>query len=491
MLDINKLVEKIHHLYQACLEDVSYVDNTQTASPKLVLAYSGGVDSQVLAFGLSQFKLSYPAIDCLLVHVHHGLSKNAEEWAAHCVQQASSYQLPICIERVHLTIKPRQSLEAIAREARYQAIENHLIAGDILLTAHHQDDQLETLLLAIKRGQGPKGLAAMGEQQSAQSRSQPGLSYHKIRPLLAVSRDDIETFAALQNLSHIEDESNQDDSFDRNFLRLNIIPLLKQRWPSIAQTGSRSAALIAEQQQLIDEETRLRLPSMISHSNVNSMHYNGVGLNLDSLATQTPAWQTQLLRAFIFQQGFAAPSQIQLQQMLIQLVEAKEDANIHIEFSGAVLKRYAQYAYVLDKSVLTSSAIGVDALASAKIQVWLNKIVLDSSLSDLSIVLPYFPWQLQLVTVQQGNRLALPKDINQVRIQYGAAGSIKCLPQFEHKSRQQARELKKLWHEAGIAPWRRQQVPLLFYGDKLVAALGLWLDKKYLAQQDEIGLNIY
>ena len=128
---------------------------------KLVLAYSGGVDSEVLAYGLSRFAKAHPEYQYLLVHVHHGLSGNAGVWQAHCERRAHDYGLPIAVKSVTVASGARISLEAAAREARYDALLSELAPGDILLTAHHQDDQLETLLLALKRGLGPKGLAAM------------------------------------------------------------------------------------------------------------------------------------------------------------------------------------------------------------------------------------------------------------------------------------------------------------------------------------------
>ncbi|MGX9460980.1 tRNA lysidine(34) synthetase TilS [Shewanella sp. A14] len=443
--------------------------------PKLVLAYSGGVDSEVLAYGVSAFAQKYPHIACLLIHVHHGLSLNANNWVEHCIRRANHYQLPLQIERVNVEKGPRQSLEAQARDARYQAFDRYLNPGDILLTAHHQDDQLETLLLALKRGQGPKGLAAMGAMQVYQ---QAWL----MRPLLDISRDQIEQFAAQKQLPHIEDESNQDDSFDRNFLRLDIIPRLKQRWPSIATTAARSAALCAEQQQVIDDEVSHRLPQwLVLPSDAKALTTESTGFVLTGFAQLTAAWQALLFRGYLSHCGVSLPSQGQLQQILSQLVAAKDDANVSIQWSDYYVKRFAGVAYVLCGHELGNiDAKGVQQAFDSL----LNNEQLEMT---CNIGHKLFTVSVQTAT-DNALLLALPHD-KTVSIRFGAAGSIKCQPQFASSQRQKPRELKKLWQECNIPPWRRQQIPLVFYDDILVAAIGLWIDKRYLAQTGQQGVS--
>lgn len=454
-------------------------------APKLVLAYSGGVDSEVLAFGLSAFAQKHPHIACLLIHVHHGLSPNANVWVEHCISRANHYQLPVQIERVKVEKGPRESLEAKARDARYQAFERYLNPGDILLTAHHQDDQLETLLLALKRGQGPKGLGAMAPMQLYK---QSWL----LRPLLAISRLQIEQFATQYQLSHIEDESNQDDSYDRNFLRLEIIPRLKQRWPSIATTAARSAALCAQQQQVIDDEVSHRLPQWLTlPTDTDGLITESSGFKLAQLSQLTPAWQALLFRGYLQHCGVSLPSQSQLQQILSQLLDAKDDANVAIQWGDYQVKRFANAAYVLTHQALES----VD---TTKLE---NDIraVLAGELNQATgkIGQQVFSVQMQAQELaQQDNStsvmplLALPLDQAQITVQYGASGAIKCQPQFATSQRSKPRELKKLWQECHIPPWRRQQIPLIFYGDVLVAAIGLWIDKRYLAAPGQPGLSL-
>ncbi|WP_285164811.1 tRNA lysidine(34) synthetase TilS [Shewanella goraebulensis] len=466
MMTVSEISQAIERYTLALLSSNSPVllGNQQ---PKLVLAYSGGVDSECLAYGLSLFAQQHPDVPCLLVHVHHGLSDNAETWVEHCLTQAKKYQLPIQIERVNLTKAPRKSLEAIARDARYNVFKKYLNQGDILLTAHHQDDQLETVLLALKRGQGPKGLAAMGAMQLFNQHS------WIVRPLLDVSRSQIESFAASVELKHIEDESNQDEQFDRNFLRQDIIPRLKQRWPSIAVTASRSANLCAQQQQVIEQEVNNRLPDFID----SSVKAQFPAFKLLDLREQSYQWQGLLLRGFIQSQGFNLPSQSQLEQIIEQTLNAADDAKVNVHCGDYSIKRFAGNAYIVP--VIDEVSLKVD---QADVINTLSGFISEEppqAANSLTIN------EYQIFMVDQGIRLRMPRN-ESVTIVYGAKGSTRCQPHFRDKGR----ELKKIWQELAVPPWQRNQIPLVFYNDYLVAAIGLWVDKRFLAQQQELGFKL-
>lgn len=453
------------------------------AGSKLVLAYSGGVDSEVLACGLSEYAKQRPDLRYQLIYVHHGLSPNADNWAKHCQARAAIYGLPVTVERVQLVLGPRVSVEAEARKARYQAILAHLNPQDVLLTAHHEDDQLETILLALKRGQGPKGLAAMGQIQML-SLGEKGTCL-QVRPLLDISREMIEAFAKAQHLVHIEDESNQDDKYDRNFLRLEIIPRLKARWPSIATTASRSAQLCAEQQAIVETEVSERLPKLLAKAAVTEQTV----LKLTELAAQPIEWQGILLRGFIESKGFGLPSYMQLQQILQQLMYAKDDAKVHIQIGDCVLRRFAGRLYVdnVTKSSTDNMAGREDCRERSPAIYQITDLNLHQHLlaflrlSQPITVQPIPP----LALVQHGPRLRLPKADEVVSLGYGLPGQFRCQPHFRDKGR----ELKKLWQECAVPPWLRADVGFVFYNDKLVMAFGLWVEKAFCAQGDELGLS--
>ncbi|ABV88187.1 tRNA lysidine(34) synthetase TilS [Shewanella pealeana] len=431
---------------------------------KLVLAYSGGVDSEILAHGLSQFAKANLDIECLLVHVHHGLSLNADSWAKHCASQAQYYELGCAIKRVEVKLAPRVSVEAQARTVRYQALLSELEQGDVLMTAHHQDDQLETVLLALKRGLGPKGLAAMGKVQCFEQQ------HWLIRPLLDFSKVEIEVYAKQHNISHIEDESNFDDKYDRNFLRLEVIPTLKQRWSAIAATASRSAEICALQQSVIDEETAVRLPQLQHHK------AGECTLDLDKLATYSKAWQSLLLRGHMESLGFAPPSKVQGEEILTQLLEAKADASVEIRLADVVIRRFKRDGYFLSLiSTQHKAKKTYPALALNNIEVLLSGDVLLPTGSHLFAQ-----------TCTTGARLRLPTDLEQVSIVFALPGSTRCQPH----NRSKGRELKKLWQELELPPWERGRVPLLCFDGKLVAACGYWVEKSYLASNQALGLNL-
>ncbi|GAL07624.1 tRNA(Ile)-lysidine synthetase [Photobacterium aphoticum] len=213
---------------------------------RFVLAFSGGMDSRVLLHLLARYQQVHPEVTCQAVHVHHGLSANADTWAAQCEAWAQEAGMACVIEHVTLLTGSGESIEQLARDARYQALNKHVDANTVLLTAQHADDQLETFLLALKRGSGPAGLSAMPAYIAF------GAGLH-CRPLLGVSRAEIEQYADTHQLEWVEDESNQDERYDRNFLRHQVTPLLTARWPGIRKAVARSARLCAEQERLLED----------------------------------------------------------------------------------------------------------------------------------------------------------------------------------------------------------------------------------------------
>ncbi|MCL1048488.1 tRNA lysidine(34) synthetase TilS [Shewanella abyssi] len=430
-----------------------------SAAPrKIVLAYSGGVDSEILAYGLAQYAKQHPQFDYQLVHVHHGLSANADDWAVHCQAQAEKYQLPCTIARVKVELAPRTSVEALARSVRYEALLAQMRPADILMTAHHQDDQLETILLALKRGLGPKGLSAMGKVQSF------GKDKWLIRPLLDLSKTDVETYAKAQGIGHIQDESNFDEKYDRNFLRQSIIPALKQRWSAIAATASRSAELCAMQQSVVDEELALRLPLIQREQGGEWV------INLATFAQYSKAWQALLLRGHMDFLGFAPPSKVQAEQIIAQLLDAKVDANIEIKLSDVLIKRFKGAGYFLPIIAVTH----------------FTKVAVSSIDELLATGVTYGHQKLVKATLATNSGVRLPRADEEVTIEFALPGSTRCQPQHRSKGR----ELKKLWQEFAVPPWTRSTVPLLCYDGKLVCAIGYWNEKAFVCAENEQGLSV-
>ncbi|MEX6501130.1 tRNA lysidine(34) synthetase TilS [Pseudomonas zhanjiangensis] len=213
-------------------------------APAWLIALSGGLDSTVLLHMLAGLARRQPLPPLRAIHVHHGLQSIADGWPAHCQRLCAALGVPLQVERVD--VSPGASLEQAARQARYAAFESALGAGDLLLLAQHRDDQAETLLFRLMRGAGVLGLAAMPAQRVL------GRG-HLFRPLLNLSRDELRAYADEHRLRWLEDPSNANCRFSRNYLRHRIMPLLAARWPQAAVTLARSAEHLGEAAQLLDE----------------------------------------------------------------------------------------------------------------------------------------------------------------------------------------------------------------------------------------------
>lgn len=407
----------------------------------IMVAYSGGVDSTVLLHLLVQLReLKRPDLTLRAIYIHHGISKNADQWAAHCQMIGQQWQVPVTVSRVQLA--QQGNIEAQARDARYQAILHAMQTNEILCTAQHLDDQSETFLLALKRGSGPTGLSAM----AAQSRlGQVPL----IRPLLDISRAEIEQYAAAHQLVWIEDESNQDDHYDRNFLRLNILPLLNQRWPHFNQMVARSAELCAEQQALLDE---------LLHAELQQAQDEQGALSIRAIAEYSSAKRNALLRSWFKNHHCVMPSRQQLDVLWQTVALAKEDAEPQLVLGQRQVRRYQQRLYLLP---LMPSLQGQ---------------VLTWDLQHKRLL----PDQLGLLVAQVNGdvgNLRLPTEHEQVTVRFSAQGRIKTI------NRCGSRPIKKLWQELNIPPWMRQRIPLVYYNEQLITAVGIFITEEGQGQQ--------
>uniref|UniRef100_UPI001012FEE7 tRNA lysidine(34) synthetase TilS n=1 Tax=Aeromonas veronii TaxID=654 RepID=UPI001012FEE7 len=298
-------------------------------STGLLVAFSGGLDSTLLLVLAAQYAREH-GLPVRALHVHHGLSPHADEWVAHCEAVCQQLAVELLVEWVTLARGNGESLEAQARTARYQRLTARMRAGEWLLTAHHQDDQLETLLLALKRGAGLRGLAGILP-------SQPFAGGLLLRPLLDVSRAELAEAAATLPFGWVEDESNQDVSYDRNFLRQTLIPQLKARWPAMAQTAARSMALCAEQEALLEElaESDWQLAG------------EGEALHIGPLHALSPTRRNNLLRYWIRRQGGEMPSREQLARLWQEVALARGDANPQLNWGRQSCRRYQERLYLV------------------------------------------------------------------------------------------------------------------------------------------------
>ena len=391
---------------------------------RLVLGFSGGLDSSVLLEALCRAGLGDRV---LAIHVHHGLHPDADRWLLHCQQQAARCSVAFHAEQVILGVGG--NLEARARAARRKALLGHLATDDVLLLAHHRDDQAETLLLRLFRSAGVRGLAAMAERQSWQGRTIQ-------RPLLGWSRAQLEVAAQRWQLSWIEDPANDQLHFDRNFVRHRVLPAIQQRWPDASRHIAASAAVLAEQAGLLDE---------LAAADLSACDGNRDSLSLPLWSQLSPARRRNLLYGWLRQRGMRPPSADKIARIDTEMVSAAEDRQPEILWEDGELVRYRQ-------------------------RLWLLAPGQRQPLNDSAIWRPDSQPLLQLgpvsIRVADGEGLVV-RDSGQGLLVRAARGGERILLRGHH------RQVSELWRSAGIPPWRRQRLPLFFVGDELVAAAAI------------------
>ncbi|MBS0856079.1 MULTISPECIES: tRNA lysidine(34) synthetase TilS [Tatumella] len=397
----------------------------------LLVAFSGGLDSAVLLHAVAGLR-HQQNIRVRAVHIHHGLSHYADDWVTHCRQFCRSLDIPLRVEYVQLDTRALGT-EASARQARYGVFSRLLNPGEALLTAHHQDDQCETLLLALKRGSGPAGLAAMPAVM-------PFSCGSILRPLLSCSRRQLAGYAEQHDLRWIEDDSNDDPAYDRNFLRLEILPLLTRRWPHFPSAVSRSAGLCGEQEALLDELLQDELAGLITPQQA---------IPVAPLTDISPLKRAAILRRWLACCGALMPSRSQLARIWQEVACSREDANPRLVISGGEIRRYAGHLWW----VRCFQGQRDTRLDWPDLQV---PLILPDNLG-------------QLISAPQGIRLRLPDRATQVSVRFSAAGRLYIV------GRDRGRSLKKIWQECGVPPWLRENTPVLFYDDEPVCAPGVFV----------------
>lgn len=434
-------------------------------APLILIAYSGGVDSQFLLHHTAAWALDNNCLDRVLaLYIHHGLSDNADGWAEHCKHSAEQLGVRFVMERVQLA--KTGSIEQEARHARYQVFARYMDAAPasncspLLLTAHHQDDQVETFLLALKRGSGPTGLAGMAPSSAFAG----GLL---LRPMLDITRADIEACAQALALSWIEDESNTDTRYDRNFLRHEIIPQLKQRFAGWNKAVSRSAELCAKQDELLSELLAERLQEAMQ-DDTGLPHYLQSGLRLSALQGQSRSLQSALLRAWLqyinssigVKRAFPLPSRAQLDEIIDSVIPARSDANPQLSWHNVSVRRFRERLYLVPQCPDIS------------------QLMMDIRL-DECIYLPEGAGQLELSSQFKAGALALrrPTSDERVRIGFSASGAT-----LKPVARQGSRKLKKLYQEYQVPSWMRTRLPIVYYNEQIVAIAGLFVVEGLQAQ---------
>ena len=417
---------------------------------RLIVAFSGGLDSCVLLHALCSLRQTQPW-PLRVVHVDHGLQAASAEWARHAEKFCGSLNVPCAIERVHIADIREHGVEAAARQARYDCLARYVGKNDVLLTAHHADDQAETLLLQLLRGAGTHGLAAMPEVM-------PFSAGQHVRPLLGFTRPQLARYAEQEKLRWVDDPSNADPRFSRNYIRNEVFPLLEARWPGAALKLAHTAALSAEAVELLD--------AVAAKDWRFCRHENASTLSITALRSLSLSRQRNLIRFWLRQQGFRAPSAKHLDHVMDQIAQDPRTRRAIVRWPDAEVCRYR------------------DALIAQK----------PPQIRLAALKLPWNPVEPLLIpgagllhaTATQGEGLSQERVANSsLTVGWRQGGEICRL-----RGRAHHHKLKKLLQNAGIPPWERERLPLIYVNNELAAVSDLWVCEPYAARADEAGWKL-
>ena len=425
--------------FQRVLETMPAVQS----APACIVAFSGGLDSHVLLHLCHSAGLPLRA-----VHIHHGLQAQADDWDRHCADVCTRLDIPYTCVHVDAVPEPGESPEDAARNARYRALAKELQKNDVLLTAHHQGDQAETLLLQLMRAAGPAGLASMPAIKSF------GHGYH-VRPLLEFSQPSLRAYADANGLVWVEDPSNADTSFDRNYMRREVMPVFTQNWPNTAEALSQAASLQQDVLEIVDAMAAIDLAAVAGQQR-NS-------LSIARLKQLSTARQYNVLRFWINAAGYDKPRRNILQEVIESVLPAAEDATPLVLWGNTEIRRYHDNLYVL--RALNSHQIH-------HVYAWDGELPLYLDTLDVELRLEQTLGKgLQQDVVARG-----------LTIRFRQGGE-----QIRPHGRQHTHSLKKLMQEAGIPPWQRNRIPLLYIGHELACVCGYWVAEAFSVAEDHQG----
>lgn len=399
----------------------------------LVVAYSGGLDSTLL---LHCSQRLWPD-RVRAIHVNHSLQPAAEAWAEHCRATCLALNIPLHVATP--TLASGASLEAQARTARYQVFTEQLGANDVLLMAHHQDDQLETVLFRLVRGSGIDGLAGMPPRRVLGAGT-------LIRPWLAMPQQQLRAAAEALELVWINDPSNADEHHDRNFIRHSVLPLIRQRWPSADTTMARSHHHLVVAADRLAELDRAELEPR-----------QGKDGSLDISGMDNPTVHLPVLRLWLQGQGFAGVTEQQLDRLWHDVVHSAPDRQGEWQLGQRAVRRFGQRLHVLPRLAplpARGTRLSWDPLH--------QPVISDPTWGQL-LCTPAQPGEESGVCLDPERlQQALGKEPLHVVLRQGGES-------LHPAGRNHSRDLKRLLQECKLPPWWRARVPLLYWQTELVA----------------------
>lgn len=411
----------------------------------LILAYSGGLDSTVLLHLLTDLGTTRK-FNLQAIHVHHGLHPDADAWTGSCIEQCKTLGVELVIEKVDVVVG-EHGLEAAARKARYDALAKHIQSErDELLTAHHRDDQAETLLLHLVRGAGVSGLAGMPPRRRF---GQGWLS----RPFLEIEREAIRDYGLRHGLHWVEDDSNSDPAIRRSFLRHSVIPLLSRHWPGAVGSMAQAASHLREAETLLAHVAEQDLmPCRLD---------DDMGLSVARLAALTPDRLRNALRHWILSYGVGVPTTRQLAQLVQQIQRPSKTARAELGWGGHRVRVYQDKVWMVTED---------------------NAIPGDTRLMwDLEKSKTLRMGNLDLrVTETTGAGLARSRIGSKIEVRTRQGGERCRLPGRKHHT-----SLKSLLQQHRVSPWERSSMPLIYVDNELAAVGDRWYCEPFAARSGE------
>jgi tRNA(Ile)-lysidine synthase len=415
------------------------------------VALSGGPDSAALLAAAAALKGEFRGLPLRAVHIDHGLQSAAADFRKNCQSLGDHLGVELSVIAVVVQNEPGASIEAAARDARYAALAVHLRPGECLLTAHHREDQAETLLMQALRGAGIKGMSAMPVCREL------GAGWH-VRPVLEVAGNALRQFGAHLLQFQSIDPMNGDLRFDRVYLRKEIWPRIEQHWPGATIALSRAAGHLAEAQAILDMSARADAARL----------RDGEELSLPALRCLAPVRRANAVRWWLSEKGLEAPPAARLGEALRQLLGAEEDQQPAIVWGGKALRRYRQRMFVTD-------AVPPSLDAAPRLAQWL---VRPGASVELGAQLGRLTW------IAQHGGIAVDRLPATVAVRRRAGGET-----LKPAASAKTQSLQHLCQSWGVLPWMRDALPLVFAGDELIAVADMWADARWCAAEAP-GLRI-
>ncbi len=422
-------------------------------SPKkiksITVALSGGVDSVVLLHLLHQLQKKH-RFTLKASHVHHGLSEDADQWVKFCEVLCRKWSIALEVHHIQLPKKKSLGIEGEARRLRYEKLLQS--KTDCVVLAHHEDDQAETFLLQLIRGAGVKGLSSMAHFDEDR---------RLWRPLLNASRMDIESYAKQHKLKWIEDESNQNTSFDRNFIRLRVLPILKNRFSHIIKVISRSSSHLAEAQHLLDDLAKIDLKN-----HLKSIKYKHK-LQVKTLIQLSPYRAKNVLRYWLELNDQMMPTKDLLDELLRQVLTAKKDADLKIHLSKAFeIRRYQNEIFIVPQNQQNQKNYEFFWRGESEMILPNGQKLTFKKVKGRGINIKFLNEQTLKIRNRQGGEF------------------------FKPDSKRPTKKIKQLLQESDLPPWERENLPLIFVGDELAFVPNFGIDMKFQTKSKEMGLEV-